>query len=147
MRRASTREGLVATTRWIHQSVPSANEELGKDIYGFVFPMSMTFRGKNDIAVAVDKLSRQAHFLSLLPKFDAVNLANRYLHEVARHRRLPKQFISDRELRFMSLFWTNLMKSLCVKRNLSTAYHSQSDEQLERCSVVECYIALTQLRR
>jgi hypothetical protein len=79
----------------------------------------------------VDKLSRQAHFLSLPPKFDAVDLAHLYLHEVYRHHGLPRVLISYRDVH-ASLFWTALMKRLGVKLNLSTAYHPQTDGQSKR---------------
>jgi hypothetical protein len=67
----------------------------------FVFEFPMNSSGKVGIAVIVDKLSRQAHFLSLLPKFDAVYLAHLYCHEVYRHRGLPTSLISDRDVRFI----------------------------------------------
>ena len=98
----------------------------------FVFDLPLTANGKNGIAVVVDKLSRQAHFLSLQPNFDAVDLANLYLHEVYRHHVLPRVLISDRDVRFTSLFWTSLLNRLGVKLNLSTAYHPQTDGQSER---------------
>jgi Integrase zinc binding domain len=75
----------------------------------FVFDLPVTSSGKSGIAVIVDKLSRQAHFLSLPPKFDAVDLAHLYLHEVYRHLGLPRVLISDRDVRFTSLFWTALV--------------------------------------
>jgi hypothetical protein len=92
----------------------------------------VTSGGKSGIAVIVDKLSRQPHFLSLPPKFDAVYLAHLYLDEIYRHHGLPRVLISQRDFRFTSLFWTALMKCLGVKLNLSTAYHPQTDGQLER---------------
>jgi GNAT superfamily N-acetyltransferase len=98
----------------------------------FVFDLPVTSSGKNGIAVIVDKLSRQAHFLSLPPKFDAVDLADLYLHKVYRRHGLPRVLISDRGVRFTSLFWTALMKHLGVKLNLSTAYHPQTDGQSKR---------------
>jgi hypothetical protein len=98
----------------------------------FVFDFLMTSKGKSGIAVIEDKLSRQAHFLSLPPKFDAVDLAHLYLREVYRHHGLPRVLISDRYVRFTSLFWTALMKRLGVKLNLSTAHYPQTDGQSER---------------
>jgi hypothetical protein len=95
----------------------------------FVFYLPVTSGGKSGFAVIVDKLSRQAHFLRLPPKFDAVYLAHLYFHEVYRHHRLPIVLISDRYVRFTSLFWTALMKRLGDKLNLSTAYHPQTDGQ------------------
>jgi transposase InsO family protein len=98
----------------------------------FVFDLPLTSHGKNGIAVVVDKLSRQAHFLALTPNFDAIDLAHLYLHEVYRHHGLPRILISDRDVRFTSLFWTSLMKRLGVRLNLSTAYHPETDGQTER---------------
>jgi hypothetical protein len=71
----------------------------------------------------------EAHFLSLPPKFDAVDLAYLYLHEVYRHHELPRVLISDRDVRLTSLFWTALMKRQGVNLNLSTAYHPHTDCQ------------------
>jgi hypothetical protein len=82
--------------------------------------------------VIVDKLSLHAHLLSRPPKLDTVYLAHPFLHEIYRHHGLRRVPISDLEVRFMSLFWTALMKRLGVKLNLSTAYHPQTDGQSER---------------
>jgi transposase InsO family protein len=98
----------------------------------FVFDLPLTENGKNGIAVVVDKLSKQAHFLALSPQFDAIELAKVYLHEVYRHHGLPRILISDRDVRFTSLFWTTLMERLGVKLNLSSAYHPETDGQSER---------------
>jgi transposase InsO family protein len=51
---------------------------------------------------------------------------------VYRHHGLPRILISDRDVRFTSLFWTSLMKRLGVHLNLSTAYHPETDGQTER---------------
>jgi hypothetical protein len=98
----------------------------------FVFDIPLTPYGKSGIAVVVDKLSRQAHFLALSPNLDAIDLAHLYLHEVYRHRGLPRILISDRDVRFTSLFWTSLMKRLGMRLNLSTTYHPETDGQTER---------------
>jgi hypothetical protein len=45
--------------------------------------LPLTAHGKNVIAVVVDELSRQAHFLALSPNLDAIDLAQLYLHEVS----------------------------------------------------------------
>jgi GNAT superfamily N-acetyltransferase len=127
-----TRKGLAATTWRAHPSLSSANEEWEVIYMYFVFDLPVNSSVKKGIAVIVDKLSRQAHFLRLPPKLDAVDLAHLYLHEVYRHHGLPRVLISDRYVRFTSLFWTALMKRLGVKLNLSTAYHPQTDGQSER---------------
>ena len=50
-----------------------------------VFNIPVIYSDKSYIAVIVDKMSRQAHLISLLPKFDAVDLVHLYLHRVYRH--------------------------------------------------------------
>jgi hypothetical protein len=95
----------------------------------FVFDLPLTPSGKSGTAVVVDKRSRQAHFLALSPNFDAIDLAQLYLHGVYRHCGLPRILISDRDVRFTSLFWTSLMKRLELCLNLSTAYHPETDRQ------------------
>ena len=98
----------------------------------FVFDLPLTPSGNNGLVVIVDKLSRQAHFIALKPGFDAADLANLYLTDIFRHHGLPRMIISDRDVRFTSLFWKTLTQLLGIKLNLSTAYHPQTDGQSER---------------
>jgi hypothetical protein len=79
LRRVQTREGLRQPRGGlIRPFVPPMKkwEVISMD---FVFDLPMTSSGENDIAAIVNKLSRQAHSLSLPPKFDAVDLANLYV--------------------------------------------------------------------
>ena len=52
-------------------------------------------------------------------------------HIVSLHG-VPVSIISDRDLRFTSMFWKRLMMELGVQLNLSTAFHLQTDGQSER---------------
>jgi transposase InsO family protein len=45
---------------------------------------------------------------------------------------LPKKIISDRDPQFTSTFFKELCKQLDMSQNLSTAYHPQTDGQLEK---------------
>ena len=40
--------------------------------------------------------------------------------------------MSDRDPRFTSRFWGSLQKALGTKLHMSTAFHPQTDDQLER---------------
>ena len=54
---------------------------------------------------------------------------------------LPKTIISDRDVRFTSQFWKELCKRLDIKLNKSTAYHPQTNGQVERINrILEDYI-------
>ena len=44
---------------------------------------------------------------------------------------LPTFFVSDRDTRFISHFWRSLWKMVNTQLNFSTAYHPQTNGQME----------------
>ncbi|GKA22480.1 putative reverse transcriptase domain-containing protein [Tanacetum coccineum] len=59
-------------------------------------------------------------------------LTRQYLKEVVSRHGVPLSIISDRDSRFTSHFWQSLQKALGTQRDMSTAYHPQTDGQSER---------------
>jgi len=55
-----------------------------------------------------------------------------YSNEIWKLYGVPRKILSDREPQFVSRFMKELMKALGSKRMLSTAYHSQTNGQMER---------------
>jgi Integrase zinc binding domain len=98
----------------------------------FLFELPETVSGITGLAVVVDKLAKQAHFLSLKRNFSAQDLDYVYIKEIYRHHCRPSMIISDRGARFTSKFWLTLNKLLGTKLNLSTAFHPETDRQPER---------------
>jgi hypothetical protein len=45
---------------------------------------------------------------------------------------VPKSIVSDQDSKFVSNFWTSLHSALGTNLDLSTAFHPQTDGQLER---------------
>ena len=59
-------------------------------------------------------------------------LAELYIKEIVRLHGILISIISDRDPRFTSRFWGKLQEALSTRLNLSTAFHPQTDGQLER---------------
>jgi hypothetical protein len=52
------------------------------------------------------------------------------------HNRMPEVIVSDRDVKFMSKFWTLLMKKVSTKLKFSTTFHLQIDGQTERVNEI-----------
>ena len=63
---------------------------------------------------------------------DAPGLAEVIFDMVVWHHRLPNSIVTDRGLLFTSKFWSLLCYFLGIKRQLSTAFHPQTDGQTKR---------------
>jgi hypothetical protein len=68
-------------------------------------------------------------------------LAKLFAKEIWRLHGLPSEIVSDRDAKFTSHLWKELMEHLDVKLSMSTAFHPQTDGQTERVnSVLEQYV-------
>lgn len=89
-------------------------------------------KGKDTILVVVCRLTKLAHFLPLTHPFSATTVAHLFMDHIYKLHDLPKVIVSNLDKIFTSLFWQELFKSLGVKLSFSSAYHPQSDGQIER---------------
>ncbi|GJV77187.1 putative reverse transcriptase domain-containing protein, partial [Tanacetum coccineum] len=90
-------------------------------------------RNENDtIWVIVDRLTKSAHFLAIREDYSTERLANTYIDEIVTRHEVSVSIISDRDGRFTSHCWQTMQKALGTRLYMSTAYHSQTDEQSER---------------
>ena len=97
----------------------------------------------NAILVIVDCLTKAAHFIPTTNKINTFNTAKLFLNNIYKLHGLPNNIISDRGSIFTSSMWTELMKLLNIKLNLSTAFHPQSDGQTECVNqVLEQYLRI-----
>lgn len=87
--------------------------------------------GKSIIVSVVDRLSKSAHFIALQHPYSTETVAAAFFSDMKRLHGLSTSIISDRNLIFMSIFWTTLFKMLGVKLSMSSAFHPQSDGQKE----------------
>jgi hypothetical protein len=76
------------------------------------------------------------HLCAVPENATAEVVAQQFLREVFRLHGLPRNVVSDRDRKFTSKFWQELMARLGTKIHMSTAYHPQSDGQTERMNQV-----------
>ncbi len=72
---------------------------------------------------------------------DAPGLAEVIIDMVVRYHGVLKSIVMDQVLLFISKFWLLLYYFLGIKKKLSTAFHSQTDDQTKRQnSMIEAYL-------
>lgn len=97
----------------------------------FIGPLPLTTSGFDQITVIVDSATKYLHCYPSYTTDTAKDTASRFETIFWRQHGLPRRIISDRDKLFTSDFWKNLMQSLRITQNMSTAYHPQTDGQTE----------------
>jgi len=77
----------------------------------------------------VDRLSKMRHFIPCHTIIDAVGLGRLFLRKVVRLHGLPRTIVSDRGPQFASTFWGQICDQLGIDRQMSTAFHLQTNGQ------------------
>jgi transposase InsO family protein len=103
-------------------------EEISIDMIG---PLPMS-QGYDAILVVVDRFSKMIRLIPTNVTLSSSQLAHIYRDEIWKLHGIPKRIISDRGPQFASMFMKGLCKAIGIERNLSTAYHPQTDGQTER---------------
>lgn len=88
--------------------------------------------GYDAVMVVVDRRTKMAHYIPTTKMVSFADTAELFLNHVWKLHGDPAEIISDRGTQFISVFWTDLCKRLGIKRKLSTAYHPETDGQMER---------------
>ena len=81
--------------------------------------------------MVVDRLTKYVHFMHVSHPYTAAKIASLYMHHIFKLYGMPVSMVSDRDATFISLFWTELFKLQGTNLAMSTAYHPQSDGQIE----------------
>ncbi|MBW0506936.1 hypothetical protein O181_046651 [Austropuccinia psidii MF-1] len=101
-------------------------------------PLSRKF---DSILVVLDKFSKMAIFIPIYSTITALDLAQIFISHVFSKNGLPISIVSDRGSLFVSSFWTQLCQKLKISRDLSTAFHPETDGQTERVNqILEQYL-------
>lgn len=89
------------------------------------------YEGKEVIFVVVDRFSKYAHFIAIPHPYTVIIMARVFLDNIYKLHGLPATIVSDIDAVFLCLFWKELFAKQGVKLCYFTAYHPQSDGQIE----------------
>jgi len=89
-------------------------------------------QGYDSILVVVDWLTKMVHFIPTMEKTLAEGLARLFRDNVWKLHGLPESIISDRGTQFAAGLMRELNGMLGITSKLSTAFHSQTNGQMER---------------
>ncbi len=93
-----------------------------------------------NILVVVDRLSKQVHY-EPMSGITALDTARVFYRAIWKHHGLSDSIVSDRETQFVSHFWDELCTRLKIQARLSTAFHSETNNQIENVNgVLEQYL-------
>ena len=99
---------------------------------GFIMELPKTTTGINAILTVVDRATKMVHLVPTTTEVTAPEVAELFRDFIWKHHGIPRSIVSDRDARFVSLFWKNLMKIVGTKLRMSTAFHPQTDGQSEK---------------
>ena len=93
----------------------------------FITHLPLTERGYDAILTCVDRFSKLCILIPCTTTIDAATTARLFFEHVVCRYGMPEKIISDRDVRFDSLFWKSLCRLMQCQINMSTAYHPQTD--------------------
>jgi hypothetical protein len=102
----------------------------------FIVGLPNTSRHHDSIWVIVDQLTKVAHFLPVHTTDKAQKYAELYIDRIVCLHGLPRTIVFDRGAPFVARFWEQLQESLGTKVIRSSAYHPQTDGQIERVNQI-----------
>jgi hypothetical protein len=97
----------------------------------FIVGLPRTSHGYNSIWVIMDHLAKLAHFIPVFTIYRVKQYAELYMSHIVCYHNIPKTIISDRGSIFVARFWKQLHGCLGTHLIRSSAYHPQTDGQIE----------------
>src|ERR1043165_8919104 len=98
----------------------------------FIVALPPIHSGHDAIVVFVDKFSKRGYFIATHTSVTALEVARIFFHNIFKNHSLLQAIISDRDLQFTSKFWQALFKLCQTQLKMSTAFHPQTNRQIER---------------
>jgi len=103
-------------------------QEISIDIIG---PLPKS-NGMDTIVIIVDQFTKMICLKATTTNVSLEGIAKIYRNDIWKLHGIPRKILSNRGPQFASKFMEEFTKVLGTKRQLSTAYHLQTDGQTER---------------
>ena len=84
------------------------------------------------IVVIIDWFMKMIHLKATTTNISSEGIVKIYRDDIWKLHGIPRKILSNRGLQFASKFMEEFTKALGTKRQLLTAYHPQTDGQIER---------------
>ena len=114
------------------QPLPVPEQRWSDVSMDFITHLPRTRSGHTSIYVVVDRLSKLAHFIPTVDTATAEDVARLFIGNIFVQHGMPRRIVSDRDTRFTGSFWASMCEIWGCERQMSTAYHPQTDGQTER---------------
>jgi hypothetical protein len=102
----------------------------------FIVGLPRTSRWYNSIWIIVGCLTKSAHFIPVAMTYRVGQYVKLYISHIVCYHGIPKTIISDRGFIFVALFWEQLHECLDTHLIRSSAYHPQTDGQMEHVNQI-----------
>ena len=103
------------------------------DMLSVDFIMELPLSSRHDaVMIVVDSVSKWAHFIPTHMTVTAERVARLFLHQVWKLHGLLTCIVSDRRSQFVACFTRELYCLLGIKLASSTAWHPQTNRQMEQ---------------
>ena len=93
----------------------------------FIIELPKSLAGNDAIMTVVDRATKMTHLVATRTDVTAPEVAELFRDHIWKGHGVPRTIVSDRDTRFISIFWRNLMCSVGTKLQFSTSYHPQTD--------------------
>jgi hypothetical protein len=101
----------------------------------FITTLPVTKEDHDALMVIVGKLTKLVMFIPSQTDMDTVETATKFFNHWYRWFGLPNKIISDKDGRFISRFWKELVRLTQTRLAMSTSHHPQTDGQTEKANI------------
>jgi len=89
----------------------------------FITSLPRTSQQHDSIMIVVDRLTKVDHFITVKSMNSTSDIAKVFIRDIVRLHGISKKIVSDKDVKFTSIFWKELFTSLGTKLAFTTNYH------------------------